>query len=249
MLPLLILVALGGNFLLAGCTIIAIKGIKEFYSGLESMGVKPWKSLGFASALILPVLSLISKQPFDMLLAWLVCMIMMSAIYMFKIDERNVEDSMATAFGIIYVVFFSYHVYLVDNAMHKLVWLIFIAAFGSDIFAYFTGYFLGKHKLAPALSPKKTVEGAIGGIMGSGICALAFGLIFVPEYVIHCVILGLVCSPISMAGDLVASAFKRKMGIKDYGNLIPGHGGIMDRFDSVLFVAPVVFYYIHFFIL
>lgn len=83
---------------------------------------------------------------------------------------------------------------------------------------------MGKHKLAPALSPKKTVEGAIGGIMGSGICALAFGLIFVPEYVIHCVILGLVCSPISMAGDLVASAFKRKMGIKDYGNLIPGHG-------------------------
>ena len=117
-----------------------------------------------------------------------------------------------------------------------------IAAFGSDIFAYFTGYFLGKRKMAPVLSPKKTIEGAVGGLIGSSVLSWLFGFIFMREMALVCLVLGLVGGAAGMAGDLTASAFKRKMGIKDYGDLIPGHGGIMDRFDSVIFVAPVVYY-------
>ena len=122
------------------------------------------------------------------------------------------------------------------------IWIVIIAAFGSDIFAYFTGYFFGKHKMAPNLSPKKTIEGAIGGLVASSLLSWLFGFIFMREMAPVCRVLGLVGGAAGMAGDLTASAFKRKMGIKDYGNLIPGHGGIMDRFDSVIFVAPVVYY-------
>ena len=110
--------------------------------------------------------------------------------------------------------------------------------------AYFTGMLLGKHKLCPKISPKKTIEGSIGGILGSVILCAAFSAIFVPQLLVHSIIIGVLGGIISQFGDLTASIFKRKMGIKDYGNLIPGHGGILDRFDSVLFTAPMVYYYI-----
>ena len=134
---------------------------------------------------------------------------------------------------------------LIDMTPYRLfIWIVVIAAFGSDICAYFTGYFLGKHKMAPNLSPKKTVEGAVGGLLGSSLFAWLFGFIFMREMALVCLVLGLVGGAAGMAGDLTASAFKRKMGIKDYGNLIPGHGGILDRFDSVLFDAPYLYFYI-----
>jgi phosphatidate cytidylyltransferase len=98
--------------------------------------------------------------------------------------------------------------------------------------------------MAPNLSPKKTIEGAVGGLIGSSLLAWLFGFIFMRELAVVCLMLGLAGGAAGMAGDLTASAFKRKMGIKDYGTLIPGHGGIMDRFDSVIFVAPVVYYVI-----
>ena len=125
-----------------------------------------------------------------------------------------------------------------------LVWLIFLTAFGTDIMAYFTGYFLGKHKLCPKISPKKTIEGSIGGVIGSVVLSALFGYFFFERILIHCIIIGIIGGIVSQFGDLTASVFKRKMGIKDYGNLIPGHGGILDRFDSVLFTAPMVYYYI-----
>ena len=153
---------------------------------------------------------------------------------------------MATMLGIIYVVFFSYHVVLVDQTQEYsiLIWLVLLSAFCTDIFAYFTGFFLGRHKLCPNLSPKKTIEGAVGGTIGSVICCGLFGYFVVPMIWLHCVMIGFIGAILSQCGDLTASAYKRKMGIKDYGNLIPGHGGILDRFDSVLFTAPVVYYYI-----
>ena len=136
-----------------------------------------------------------------------------------------------------------------------MVWLVLLSAFCTDIFAYFTGVFLGKHKLCPNLSPKKTIEGAIGGTVGSIVCCGLFGKFLIPvvsgvysaampDMTVHCLIIGFIGAIMAQCGDLTASAYKRKMGIKDYGTLIPGHGGIMDRFDSVLFTAPVVYYYI-----
>ena len=106
---------------------------------------------------------------------------------------------------------------------------------------------MGKHKLCPNLSPKKTIEGAIGGVLGALVLGIIFGLIFKIQVFPHVILMSIIGSVMAQLGDLTASAFKRKMGIKDYGNLIPGHGGILDRFDSVLFAAPAVYYYLQLF--
>ena len=168
-------------------------------------------------------------------------------LYLFKIDERKLEDGMATMTGILYVVFFSYHVVLIDQSSYQLlVWLVLITAFVTDIMAYFSGYFFGKHKLCPKISPKRTIEGSIGGTLGTMLVSGLFGYFVMPEIMVHCMIMGALGAVFSQFGDLTASIFKRKMGIKDYGHLIPGHGGILDRFDSVLFTAPLIYYYIIF---
>ena len=120
----------------------------------------------------------------------------------------------------------------------------FIIAWLSDTGAYFTGYFLGKHKLAPQMSPKKTIEGAIGGIVFAMIATVVYGYALFGSFhaigMIKYAIVGAVGSVVSQVGDLAASCIKRDFEKKDYGALLPGHGGLMDRFDSVLFAAPYV---------
>jgi len=127
------------------------------------------------------------------------------------------------------------------------VWLIFVISFATDTFAYFTGYLFGKNKLIPKISPKKTIEGSIGGILGSTISCILFAYIFKLQ-ILPLVVIGSLGSIVAQFGDLFASSIKRYVGIKDYGKLIPGHGGILDRFDSVILVAPFVYYAIMFFI-
>lgn len=130
-----------------------------------------------------------------------------------------------------------------------MVWLILISASGSDTFAYLTGMLMGKHHFSE-LSPKKTIEGCVGGVIGAALLALVYSFV-IPNGILSTVgvnihvlfaCIGAVGSVVSQIGDLAASAVKRNFGIKDYSNLIPGHGGILDRFDSILFVAPVVYY-------
>ena len=127
----------------------------------------------------------------------------------------------------------------------------FIIAWATDTGAYFTGYFLGKHKLAPEMSPKKTIEGAVGGVLVAVIATVAYGLILYGNFyvigMIKYAIAGGVGSIVAQIGDLAASCIKRDFGKKDYGTLLPGHGGLMDRFDSVLFVAPYVLFMIVYF--
>jgi phosphatidate cytidylyltransferase len=127
---------------------------------------------------------------------------------------------------------------------NNFVWLIVFSAFATDIFAYFTGRAIGKHKLAPTLSPKKTVEGGIGGVVGSVVVCGLFGYFAIPDFFVHCVVIGALGGVVSQLGDLTASAIKRRLGMKDYGSLIPGHGGLLDRIDSLLFTAPLVYLYL-----
>ena len=128
------------------------------------------------------------------------------------------------------------------------VFLALLMAWMTDTGAYFVGTFFGKHKLCPRISPKKTVEGLFGGIAVSVIISLLAGLVY-ESAVLKGVaqvsygeifVLALVCAPLSVVGDLFASIIKRRCGVKDFGNLFPGHGGMMDRFDSLLFVLPTV---------
>ncbi|MDR0221056.1 MAG: phosphatidate cytidylyltransferase [Lachnospiraceae bacterium] len=127
------------------------------------------------------------------------------------------------------------------------VWLIFLSSWVNDAFAYCVGISIGKRKLAPTLSPKKTWEGAIGGVAGAMLCTILYCEIFVrwlaPELdvLLWFTIISGVGAVISQVGDLAASAIKRNHDIKDFGSLIPGHGGIVDRFDSVIFIAPVIY--------
>lgn len=154
-------------------------------------------------------------------------------------------------FGIIYVTMMLAYIYetrRLDNGVY-LVWLIFVSSWGNDTFAYFTGVLIGKHKMAPVLSPKKSIEGAIGGIVGATALGVIYGSIVstrMTEELVSPMLTFAVASCIgamlAIVGDLAASAIKRNYNVKDYGKLIPGHGGILDRFDSVIFTAPVVYW-------
>lgn len=134
------------------------------------------------------------------------------------------------------------------------------AAWLADSGAYFAGTFLGKHKLCPEISPKKTVEGFIGGLLANGILLVIISMVYhrikFPEYTeltymdfeyLKIFILGVICAVLGTLGDLSASIIKRQCGIKDYGNIMPGHGGLLDRFDSVLFVVPFMSIFINMF--
>ena len=129
---------------------------------------------------------------------------------------------------------------------YYLVGLSLCTAWLNDIFAYFSGYFFGKKKLCPEISPKKTVEGAIGGVAGDIVFCLLFTYAFSAvmqlsvNWISLCIFLP-IGAVASIFGDLCASIIKRQFGIKDYGNIMPGHGGVMDRFDSWIFVAPLLY--------
>lgn len=130
------------------------------------------------------------------------------------------------------------------NGLWNLI-IILVAAWGSDVFAYFTGRFFGRHKLIPEVSPKKTVEGSIGGIVCATLLMILYGFIaskataLEPNYIVLA-ICGFVLSAVSQVGDLIASLIKREHDVKDYGNIFPGHGGVMDRFDSVLSITAIL---------
>jgi len=244
MVPLLVILYLGGYVLLAACLLIGIMGVKEFYNGFKAMDIRPNFGIAVVAAVALYLINILSDNS-QWYMLWFFGAVLVSLLYLFDIENRKLEDAMATITGIVYVVFFSFHVTLVEQTEYGiLIWLVVLTAFGTDIMAYFSGYLFGKHKLCPKISPKKTIEGSIGGILGSVILSGLFGYFFAPEVLVHCLIIGALGGVVSQFGDLTASIFKRKMGIKDYGNLIPGHGGILDRFDSVLFTGPMVYYYI-----
>ena len=184
----------------------------------------------------------------------MVYLVVLMSVMVFAFPKYEPKQVLATFFGFFYVVVmlsFVYQIRMMPLGVFA-VWLIFICAWGSDTFAYCVGMTLGKRRLAPQLSPKKSVEGAIGGVLGAALLGLLYALAIngfsdVQVGVVAFVGIGAVGSVIAQIGDLAASAFKRHYEVKDYGRFIPGHGGVLDRFDSVIFTAPVIFYLVQFF--
>jgi len=176
---------------------------------------------------------------------WLVLMViflLIMAVYVFTFPKYETKQVMAAFFGIVYVpvmLSFIYQTRMLDGGFH-LVWLIFFCSWGCDTCAYCVGMLIGKHKLAPVLSPKKSIEGAVGGVVGAAALGIAYAALTGAPVLVYAIIcaVGAIASQI---GDLAASAIKRQNGIKDYGKLIPGHGGILDRFDSVIVTAPMIY--------
>lgn len=173
-------------------------------------------------------------------------------VYVFSYPKYTANQVMTTYFCLIYAPVMLSFIFLTRQLSYGiyLVWMIFISSWISDTCAYLVGVMIGKHKLAPQLSPKKSIEGSIGGILGSAIVGALFGYFLLDKalggYMFGATlfVIGAIGSVISQVGDLAASAIKRNHDIKDYGHLIPGHGGIMDRFDSVIFTAPMVYFLI-----
>jgi len=167
--------------------------------------------------------------------------------FVLKYPKYHANQVISAFFAFVYVpvmLSFIYLLRVMDNGEY-FVWMPFVAWI-CDTFAYLCGRAFGKHKMAPVLSPNKTIEGAIGGIIFSCIAGAIFALVVandnaVPPKIFEYVIITFVAAIVSQIGDLAASAIKRDKKIKDYGDLIPGHGGIMDRFDSVIFVTPFIY--------
>lgn len=176
-------------------------------------------------------------------MAIIISMILILLVYVFGYPKYHAEQVMAAFFGVVYVAVMLSFIYLTRSLPDGkfLVWLIFLCSWGCDTCAYCVGMLIGKHKMAPVLSPKKSIEGAVGGVAGAALLGVIYAAATqgkMAEYALICAVGAL----ISMVGDLAASAIKRNQNIKDYGKLIPGHGGILDRFDSVIITAPVIYY-------
>ena len=176
-------------------------------------------------------------------MAIIISMILILFVYVFGYPKYHAEQVMAAFFGVVYVAVMLSFIYLTRSLPDGkfLVWLIFLCSWGCDTCAYCVGMLIGKHKMAPVLSPKKSIEGAVGGVAGGALLGVIYAAATqgkLAEYALICAVGAL----ISMVGDLAASAIKRNQNIKDYGKLIPGHGGILDRFDSVIITAPVIYY-------
>ena len=240
-------VGMGGPVLSGFLTVISMIGLSELYK-VADVHKKVPGAAGYVTLLAYYYLLYMGKMQMLLLLT-IFFLIWIMGIYVFAFPKYKAEQVMTVFFGLFYVGIMLSFVYqtrmLPEGSI--VVWLIFLSSWGCDTCAYCAGMLIGKHKMAPKLSPKKSIEGGVGGILGAALLGALFALAMNQwrgasvnplHYAVICGVGGM----ISQVGDLAASAIKRNHDIKDYGNLIPGHGGILDRFDSVIFTAPVIYY-------
>ncbi len=247
-----------------GVLVLTLIGLIEYYKSLEKAGYKPVKTVGFiALAAVfswiladlhfeLPEALIFIKSAGGIGLGMYLLLGALFIIMVAGYPKYNIVDLSLTLAGVLYLVFFFSCIVLVRNLPEGkwLIWLVFLQAWAADTFGYFTGMLLGKHKLSPRVSPKKTIEGSVGGWAGCVLTSVLFGLLAskagwleesIPLY--HFAVMGLAGGLLAQVGDLTASAIKRHAGVKDFGNIMPGHGGVLDRFDSVIMLAPAIYFY------
>lgn len=244
-LALLIFIVLNGGYLLSFAVyIVSIIGLREFYKAVENINITPIYPLGYLGVTGLFINIILQNNYLGLIFT----LIIISLLILVIVNKNiSIEDISITFLGIIYIPFLLFHIVYLDDT--KYIWLVFIIAFGTDTFAYIAGNLFGKRKLCPKISPNKTIEGSIGGILGSTLLLIIYSVYFNIEPLWQIILLSVICSIIAQLGDLVASRIKRICGIKDYGFIMPGHGGVLDRFDSIIFTAPVIYYYISIFLI
>lgn len=245
---------LQGGYLLAGVLLfLSLIAYRELMLACKLTGTgKKFSGLeltGYAGITIYYLLMVFTGERMFLFLAAVMILTAFMFIYVFSFPKFRAEQIMSSFFNLVYAPVMLSFIYLVRSLPYGeyTVWMIFISSWICDTCAYAVGILIGKHKMTPRLSPKKSIEGAIGGIAGSAIVVALYGY-FVVEPVIQeqsitwiFIVISAVGAVISQIGDLAASAIKRNYEIKDYGKLIPGHGGVMDRFDSVIFTAPMIY--------
>lgn len=229
-------------------TIVAILTMHEYTNAIK-IKCNPVRWLGYLSCISIALIHILPQQclctlailaiPFTLLILFLQVIITNM--------KTNFKDIVYTFFGIGYIIFPIMCIALINgvNNGNILIWYAIIAAWGTDIFAYFTGKAIGRHKFSK-VSPKKSVEGCIGGIIGAVTIILIYTYIAnkfwgmeISYYIIA--LIGIILSIIGQIGDFAASSIKRYVQIKDFSNMIPGHGGMLDRIDSLIFLAPFAY--------
>ena len=236
----------GGKILFGANLLISLIGVYELYKvlGIEKKTVG---ITGYVALISYYVLVYLDKND-KMMILMVVFLICLLAQYVLMFPTYQTEQISNAIMCMLYAGVMLSYLYCVRSGPNGAytVWLIFLCSWGSDTCAYLAGVAFGKHKMAPVLSPKKSIEGAVGGVIGAAALCAGYAAIFSDKIsmsvspVLAFAMIGAGGVLISMVGDLAASAIKRNHEIKDYGTLIPGHGGIMDRFDSVIYVAPII---------
>ena len=225
-------------------------GLREFYALAERVGCRPDRWLGYATALI--VLFAFQQQNAFLIVGSLLLLLALTlALSLFTAErfETVLIESAVTVAGVLYIAVALGFLILLRVSVEattaaRLLSLFFLIIFAGDTAAYYVGRARGRRKLAPRVSPGKTIEGAIAGMLGSGLAALGGKFWFFRDLPIeHALTLALVLNAIGQIGDLIESMLKRGAKVKDAGQLLPGHGGILDRADSILLNAPIIYIY------
>jgi len=243
----LLFVIVGGPLLYGVSLVLSLIGMMEFLR-MTKIHKTPLAVVGYVAVIALYYLIHIGELGYLVPITVFFLMVAMF-IYVAAFPKYKIENVLYLFFGFFYVgllLSYLYQTRMLEGGVFS-VWLIFIAAWGSDTFAYCTGMLFGKHKAFPVLSPKKTWEGCIGGVVGAALSAALYCIVLNRFFhgtgnILHYAFVCGCGAIIAQIGDLAASAMKRNNDIKDYGKLIPGHGGVIDRFDSIIFVAPIVYY-------
>ena len=222
--------------------------MNEYFNAVAKVS-KPVRWLGYISCISIALIHIIQAEHLNMVVTLAVptILIILFAQVIATNMKTNFKDIAYTFIGIFYVVFFIMFVAFINGMENGkiLIWYAIIAAWGTDIFAYFVGRLIGKHKYTQ-VSPKKSIEGCIGGTLGAIILMLIYTYIVNTYFNMNYSYLfiagvGVILSLVGQIGDLAASTIKRYVDIKDYSNLIPGHGGMLDRIDSLIFLAPFAY--------
>ena len=238
----------GYDVMLVFLCALSLLGMFELYRALKLKWCGPC-FVGYI-AVIVHYIFIRFLDPKYLILIYVFALIILLAIFVITYPKYNLIQIFGSFFGIFYVgvsLSFLYLLSIHPPSGAYLVWVVVLSSWGCDIAAYFFGMLFGKHPFVPKLSPKKSVEGAIGGIFGSVLLGVVYGFAvqkFIPDIKLAPLVFGIVClfgSAVSQIGDLAASAIKRFCDIKDYGKILPGHGGILDRFDSMILVAPIIY--------
>lgn len=252
-LPLVALVLIFGNKYLVDVTIsiIAIMALYEyFYSFKEGKENTRLNIIGYIVAVCISFIHII-PEIYTMRIVIAIIPISILLLFLEIIVSNmkyNIKDIAITFFGICYIVIFLMFIPIIRQTINGriTIWFVFIAAWGTDTFAYCIGRRFGKHKFSQ-ISPNKSIEGCIGGTIGAVICIVIYAIIsnnFLNTNFNYGVVtlIGFILSVIGQIGDFAASSIKRYTGIKDFSNLLPGHGGMLDRIDSVIFISPFAYF-------
>ena len=249
----------GGLYFAVGICVISVLGALEFYGHARKTGARPveWAGLAAVALFVVSARTYERTQISSIFPAVLTLLLILSfCVELVRRNRSPIVNVGATVFGAIYVGWLISHLVVLRGVPGKPItvlsytaeagaWLVmftFLCTWACDTGAYFFGRSYGRTKIAPMLSPKKTVEGSLAGLVCSVLIAVVMGIVIdLPAQ--HSLALGLLFGVLCQLGDLSESAIKREVSVKDSGSIVPGHGGILDRFDSLLFTAPAAYYY------